>query len=481
MNRKLITRTLADVLLIEAFLMIPSLIVTLYYKDGDTSAFIWTMLALVGIGLPVRLTVKPKDSNLKAKDGFITVALAWMLLSLFGGLPMLLSGMLPRIEDAVFESVSGFTTTGASVMSDFQDYPRGVMFWRSFTHWIGGMGILVFTLAILPKVTGHASLLAMAESPGPAFSRLTPRISVTAKLLYLIYAVLTAVLILVLILLGMRPYDAMIHGFGTAGTGGFSNDALSVGQFHSASINAVITVFMILFGVNFAVYYKLITGSWREALRSEELRWYLVIVSICIILVTVFITPVYGNALSALNHGSFQVASLISTSGYATADFNLWPQAAKMVLLFVMMIGASAGSTAGGLKIIRFGILIKAARRALHQVIQPRKTQVLQFEAKRIDEPMLQGTGIYFFAYCALVFLGAVLIMADGRYDMLTNMTAALTAVNNVGPGLGAVGPAGSFAGYSAFSKYVLSFLMLAGRLEIYPMLMLLLPSTWRS
>ena len=481
MNMRLILKTQGELVLIEALLMLPALIVSLIYGDGDAMAFVWTIALMLLIGLPVHLFLKPKDKNVKMREGFMIVAGAWFVLSLFGALPFILSGMLPRFVDAFFESVSGFSTTGATVLRDFSNLPRGMMLWRSFTQWVGGMGILVFTLAILPKVTGRAALLAKAESPGPSMSKLVPKMGDTAKILYIIYGGMTVAVILALLAAGMSFYDAVIHGLGTAGTGGFSNYAQSIGHFTSPVIHWIITIFMLLFGINFAVYYKIALGSWKDALHTEELHWFAAIVLVCIILIVIIITPVYGSLPTAIDEGAFQVSSIITTTAYATADFNLWPEAAKMILLFVMFIGGCAGSTAGGLKVVRFGILLKAAQRTIRQTFQPRKTQVVRFEDKGLEESLLFNVAIYFFLYCGLMFLGAALISLDGVHDFTTNVTAAIACVNNVGPGFSMVGPAGNFAGYSDFSKIILSLLMLAGRLEIFPLLILISPAAWRG
>ena len=481
MNVRLIFKTQGQLVLIEAILMIPALMVALIYGDGDVMAFVWTMVLMLSFGLPIHIFVKPRDKNLKMREGFMVVAMAWLVLSLFGALPMLFSGMLPKFVDALFESVSGFTTTGATVLTHFPGQPRGVMLWRSFTNWIGGMGILVFTLAILPKVTGRAAILAKAESPGPSMSRLVPKMGDTAKILYIIYGGMTLAVVLALLMTGMSVYDAVIHALGTAGTGGFSNYADSIGHFQSSAVHWIITVAMLFFSVNFAVYYKKALGSWKDALHTEELHWFVAIVAICMAAVIAIIYPVYGSLWTAVDEGAFQVAGIVSTTAYTTANFNLWPEAAKMILLFLMFVGGCAGSTAGGFKVVRFAILIKAARRLIHQTFQPRKTQVIRFEDKGLEESLLFSVAIYFFLYCGLMFLGAVLISFDGVYDFTTNITAAIASVNNIGPGFAMVGPTGNFAEYSAFSKMVLAFLMLAGRLEIMPILILLSPSAWRA
>ncbi len=480
MNVKLLLRVLGAILLVEAAAMVPSLAISLGYGDGDAMAFVWTMLLLVVIGLPLRL-VKAEQTNLRAREGFLAVSLSWVLMSVFGALPFVISGVIPNFVDALFEAVSGFTTTGASIMSAIEGQPHGIMFWRSFTHWIGGMGVLVLTLALLPQMSGRTSHLVRAESPGPTLSKIVPRMGDTAKILYLIYGALTVANFLALLLCGMNAYDAALHALGTAGTGGFSNYAASVGHFNSAWIDWITTFFMLVFGVNFALYYKALCGGWRDALRSEELRWFLAIATGAVLLLTLSILPEYGNFFTALRHGAFQVASIMSTTGYATTDFNLWPAAAKMILLALLFTGACAGSTAGGMKICRVGMICKQGLREIRRTIQPRKVQLVRFEGKAVEEDTLYQVAVFILMYVLLIVIGAVLISLEGQFDVETNFTAALTCMSNVGPGLGAVGPAGGFAGYSSFSKLLLSFLMLAGRLEIFPMLALFHPAMWRK
>ena len=481
MNRRLVVRLLGAIMLIEALAMLPSLAVALFYGDGDAMAFVKTIAIMTVLGLPAWLFAKPSITNLRAREGFVTVALAWLTLSAFGALPFVFSGMIPNYIDALFESVSGFTTTGASIFSGFEGAPRGVMFWRSFTHWIGGMGVLVLTLALLPSMTGRASHLARAESPGPTFSKIVPKMGDSAKILYLIYGVLTAVQLVLLVVAGMSFYDAAIHAMGTAGTGGFSNYGASVGAFHSVAVDVIITVFMVLFGVNFALFYRVLTGGWRDALKSEELHWYLGIYLTATLGVTLLNLPQYQHFFTSLRYGSFQIASIISTTGYATADFDQWHQAAKMIIVFVMFCGACAGSTAGGMKVVRVAMLAKLARREIRRTFQPRKVQVVRFEGKGVDESVLAQIGVFFFVYIALILLGCFLLSLEGVYDFETNFTAALTCVSNVGPGLAKIGPMFNFAGYGPFGKLVLSLLMLCGRLELFPILVLFHPAIWQK
>ena len=481
MNVKLLLRVLGAILLVEAAALVPSLAIAIGYGEGDAMAFVWTILLLNAVGAPMRLFVKAEQTNLRAREGFLAVSLSWVLLSVFGALPFVFSGVIPNFVDALFESVSGFTTTGATIMTQIEGQPHGVMFWRSFTHWIGGMGVLVLTLALLPQMSGRTSHLVRAESPGPTLSKIVPRMGDTAKILYLIYGVLTVIEFLLLMLAGMNAYDAAIHALGTAGTGGFSNYAASVGHFNSAWIDAIITLFMVLFGVNFVIYYKMLLRDWQDIRANEELRWFLSIFLGATAIITLTLLPEEGNLFTALRYSSFQVASIISTTGYATANYDLWPLTARMLILVLLFFGSCAGSTAGGMKICRIGMLSKQAIREVRHTIQPRKAMVVRFEGKAVDEGVLRQVATFACIYVALILLGGFLLSLENRYDMMTNFSAALTCVSNVGPGFGAVGPAGSFAGYGPFGKLLASFLMLAGRLEIFPMLALFHPAMWRK
>lgn len=481
MNKRLVLRLLGAILLIEALAMAPSLAISLLYGDGDALALLSSMALLAALGFPAWRFAHPREQNLRAREGFLVVALSWVLLSAFGALPFVISGLIPNYIDAFFEAVSGFTTTGATLMGNFDGLPRGVMFWRSFTHWIGGMGVLVLTLALLPQMTGRSSHLVRAESPGPSLSKIVPKMGDTAKIFYLIYGALTVIELAALIIAGMSPYDAAIHAMGTAGTGGFSNYGSSVGAFDSAVIDAIITFFMVLFGINFALFYRVLVGGWRDALRSEELHWYLALFAGSTLFVSLMILPQYGTFLNALRYGSFQVATIMSTTGYATADFNLWPQAVKALIVVLMFIGSCAGSTAGGIKVVRVGILCKLGCREVRRTFQPRKVQVVRFEGKGVEENRLTQVSAFFFVYVLLVLAGMFLVSLEGLYDLETNFTAVLTCISNVGPGLGHVGPVENFSGYGPFAKVVLSLLMLAGRLELFPILVLFHPSAWRK
>ena len=482
MKIKLILNLVAKLMGVEAVSMLPSLAVSLRYGDGDWLAFVLTIALMGVIALPVVWLTRKVDRNLNAREGMSVVALTWIIISFFGALPFVFSGIIPNVVDAFFESVSGFTTTGASIMPVVDGMPRGVMFWRSFTHWIGGMGVLVLALAILPSLTGRTAHLVRAESPGPSLSRLVPKLGETAKILYLIYGAMTLVLIVLLVLGGMTVYDAMIHAFGTAGTGGFSNRGLSVGAYQSPWIDSVITIFMVLFGINFAVHYRVLSGGWRDALRDEELRAYIIMVLLAMGLVTVNILPLYqGDVLSAWRYGSFQVSSIVSTTGFATADFNLWPEFSRLIFVVLMLVGSCAGSTAGGIKMVRIVMLSKGTRRQIMQLLHPRRVQVVKMDGKPVDDGMLSQVAIFFFLYLTILFLGTLLVSLQNLYDIETNLTATLSCLSNIGPGLGAVGPLGNFSSYNWFSKIILSLCMLAGRLEIFPLMVLFSPAVWRK
>lgn len=483
MNRRLIIRVLGAILLVEAAAMIPALLVSLVYNDGDTAVLGLSILIVSFIGTLMMMLPPPlPGSHLRLKEGFIITALGWILMSLCGALPFFISGIYPRFEDAFFEAVSGFTTTGASVLTRFEGFPHGIMLWRATTHWVGGMGVLVLTLALLPKLTGRTAHLVKAESPGPSLSKLVPQTGKTAKILYSLYIGLTLLEFVSLLLCGVTPYDAVIHTFGTAGTGGFSNFGDSVRHFDSIAVDTVISVFMFMFGCNFALYYKLLFGEgFRAFFRDEEFRWYLCIGVTFILLITLFNLPVYGNFFTSLRYGSFQVLSVMSTTGFVTADFNLWPVASQMLLIITMFIGACAGSTAGGMKVIRINLIAKMSRRNIQMTGNPKRVDVIRLDGKAVDDGILSQVVQFALMYVALVLLGAFVISLEGKFDLTTNLSAALTCVSNVGPGLGAVGPTENFASYGILGKLVLSFLMLFGRLELLPMFILFTRSAWRK
>ena len=480
MNYKLVFRLLGRLLLMEAALMLPSMGVSLIFRQGDTLAFLEAIAITATVGVMLTFLLKPDRDDLTARDGMAVAGLSWVILSFFGALPFVLSGAIPHVVDAFFEAVSGFTTTGSTILTEIEHLPRGVLFWRSFTHWIGGMGVLVFTLAVLPRLSGRTSHLARAESPGPTFSKLLPKMGDTAKILYVLYFILSFTETMSLLLAGMNLYDALIHTFGTAGTGGFSNYNSSVGAFHSPAIEWIIGVFMMLFGVNFAIYFHLMRREKEPILQSEELWTYLSIVAAATLLVTLSILPRYNGFFEALRYAFFQVTSIISTTGFGTADFNVWPLFSRSMLLLLMCMGACAGSTAGGIKTSRVLLLGKSAFRDLEHTIQPRKVAVVRLEGKAVQESTLSQVGVYLSLWVVLAVVGTLLISLEAK-DFVTAFTAVLTTLSNVGPGLGGVGPTENFAFFSPPAKLLLSFMMLAGRLEIYPILLLFAPHVWRK
>ncbi len=477
MNRLLILKTLGKLLLVEIGLLAPPLLVALIYGE-DSLPFLLPMLALLLTGLPLSL-IRPKVHDLRAIDGFVVVGLSWLALSCFGALPFMLSGVAPWFHDALFETVSGFTTTGASVLPFVEGLPQGILFWRSFTHWVGGMGVLVLTLALLPRLSGRSTVLARAESPGPSYAKLLPRMRDTSRLLYLIYATLTVLLIVALIASGMPVFDSLIHALGTAGTGGFSSRNLSIGAYNNPVAEGLITLFMLLFGANFLLYYKLLLGQGRKSFHSEELRAYALLALGSMAVLTIVVWPHYQDGLTALRHASFQVSSIMSTTGYATDNFDLWPQFGRMLLLMLMLIGASAGSTAGGIKVVRILLMGKLSLREIRRTLHPRQVKVITLDGKTVAEEHLQQVGIFVFVYGALLFAGTLLVSMDGS-DFTTSFSAVASSLSNIGPGLSLVGPHGNFGHFSPAVKYLLSFLMLAGRLEFFPLLALFQPSLWR-
>lgn len=477
MNIRLVCNLIGRMLMVESALISPALVIALVDGTPDGGALGITMVLTVAIGALMSLA-HPKDDTLRAREGFTIVALTWVLVSFLGGLPFYISGYIPSLADCFFETVSGFTTTGSTILTDVERLPRGLLFWRSFTNWVGGMGVLVLSLALLPRLGGRSIFLMRAESPGPSPGKLVPRIGQTAKILYKLYLGLSVVMLGVLMLCGMNWFDAFIHMFGTAGTGGFSNYNLSVGYFQSPLIDVVIGIFLLLFGVNFSMYFYLIRGDWRTVLKNSETRLYAGVVTAAVMLIALNITPQYKGFLEALRQSFFQVSTIITTAGFATTDFNLWPMFSKVVLLLLMFTGCCAGSTGGGLKLIRVAILFKGMRREIHRTVHPRAVSVIRIDGRAVDEEIYGSVALYFFAYMAVTLVATLLVALD-NFDFETTFTAVVSCVNNIGPGFGMVGPMGNFSAFSPFSKLVLSVCMLLGRLELYPLLLLASRKTW--
>ena len=478
MNYRMIGFLLGRILLTEAVLLcVPLLVSALYGEPGGP--FLLTMALLVLSGLPLSFR-RPPDTALYARDGFAVVAAAWLLLSAFGALPFVFSQDIPRFTDAFFETVSGFTTTGASILYAVEPLRRGCLFWRSFTHWVGGMGVLVFVMAILPMTDGHGMHLMRAEVPGPTSGKLVSRMSDSARILYSIYAALTVLEILILWLGRMPLFDACIHAFGSAGTGGFSSRNLSVGAYNNPFFDYVIGIFMLLFSLNFNLYYYLLIRRFREVFRSETLWTFLGIVAASVALIAWDILRIYGTVGQSIRYAFFQVASIISTSGFSTADYDAWPSFARSILVVIMFVGACAGSTGGGIKVDRVVILVKASLRDMRKLVHPNAVASVRFEGKPLPERNIQGVHTYMTVYL-FVFTASCLLLSLERFDLVTVFTAVAACINNIGPGLGVVGPAGNFAAFSPASKWLLSFDMLVGRLEIFPMILLFAPSLWRQ
>lgn len=478
MNTKSIAYILGWILNIEALFMILPVATAIVYGEAQGIAFVITMAlcALCGILLARR---KPKNPSFYAREAFVVTALGWIVMSVFGCIPFMLTGEIPGFIDALFETVSGFTTTGASVMTDVEAMSHCSMLWRCFTHWIGGMGVLVFLLAVLPMVGGTNMHLMKAESPGPSVGKLVPKVRYTARILYLLYVVLTVLQFLLMLLGRMDPFEALCTAFGTAGTGGFGVKNTSMGGY-SPYLQWVVTVFMIIFGVNFNVYFLLIMRRFRQAARCEEMRWYLAIIASAVALIFVNAYDALLTVEHNLRNAAFQVASIITTTGFANTDFDLWPGFSKLILVLLMFVGACAGSTGGGLKVSRFVIAAKGLGRYLASFLHPRAVRKVKFEEKDVEEETLRAINVYFIAALFIV-AASVLIVSLDDMDLVTTVTAVFATFNNIGPGLAQAGPTSNFSAFSALSKGVMIFDMLAGRLEIFPVLMLLYPPLWKE
>ena len=479
MNKKMTTYILGKMLGVEAaVLLIPALVSVIYKEDGwkfflITSGILAILYFLLG-------RKKPKDATIYGKDGFVIIASAWILWSIFGALPFWLSGSIPSYIDAFFETVSGFTTTGSTILKDASALPMGMNFWRCFTHWIGGMGVLVFVMVVVSLEDKNSMHLMRAEVPGPETDKLVPKARDSAKILYGMYFILTITEVIFLLTGGMNLYDAIIHSFSTAGTGGFNNRANSVAYYDSAYIDGVITVFMILFGINFNMYYLLLLKKVKAVFKNEELRAYLGVILGATALITVNILKTYGSVFKAFRYAVFQVASIITTTGFVTADFELWPEFSKCIILTLMIIGACAGSTGGGMKVSRILILLKSIKRELQRLLHPKSVNIVKVSGKKVKDETLQGVYVYFMAYVA-IFIASVLVVSLNNFDFATTFSGVLTTINNVGPGISLVGPVENFAKFSDLSKIVFALDMLIGRLEIFPFLVLFSPELWRK
>ena len=489
MNYRMIFSTAGKVVITIGLLMVLPLITALIYAEWWCAlSFGITIAGAMLVGFAMVLLFKPKNMIFFSKEGFITVAICWLAASFVGAVPFVISGEIPNYVDALFEIVSGLTTTGASIVSDVEALSKSILFWRSFSHWVGGMGVIVFVMAITARAPDRSMHILRAEMPGPIVDKLVPRSKDTAKILYLIYMALTVVMVIALLLCGMPLFDSLVHAFGTAGTGGFGIKADGVASYSPAAQWAL-TIGMFVFSINFNLYYLILIGKFKTAIKSTELHVFTGIVVVSTGIIAFNIAGTFSSFADALRHSAFQVSSIISTTGFTTCDFDKWNSVAKTTLLLLMVVGGCAGSTAGGLKVSRLIILWRGIKRDFKKALHPRTASVVKFEGKRVDESTINGIGTYIGVYVFIIIAVMLLlsfdpwcnvIAAEGTYNVFeTNFSATLTCINNVGPGLAAVGPTQSFASYSMFSKLVLTFTMLLGRLEIYPLLLTIIPMTW--
>ena len=478
MNYSIILYILGWLLVIASALMLLPLVTAVIYGEASGLAFLVTMLAGFLLGFLI-IRKRPEKRMFHAKEGYVSVALSWITLGVFGAIPFIISGSIPNPVNAVFETVSGFTTTGASILEDLESLPHCMLMWRSFTHWIGGMGILVFILCVLP-LTGASNMnLMKAESPGPSVGRLVPKVKTTATILYKIYLVMTLVMVGLLLLGGVSMFESLCIAFGTAGTGGFGTRGDSIGSYNTY-VQVVTTIFMILFGVNFNAYFLIMMKKFKTAVLIEEIRYYFLVITGSIILITLNVFRLFPNPLTALQQVAFQVGSIITTTGFSTTDFDLWPAFSKTILVLLMFCGACAGSTGGGIKVSRFVILGKTVKKEIQIYLHPSAVKKIKMDGKMIAHEVVRATNIYMVVYIVVFALSVLLVSLD-NFDLTTNFTAVAATFNNIGPGLSQVGPTCTFNLYSPLSKIILTFDMLAGRLEIFPILILCVPSTWKK
>lgn len=477
MNRRMVLYMVGTVVKIEAALLVLPLIVSLIYKESCSVDFLISIGVALVSGFALTLISRPGSKVIYAKEGFVIVSLAWIALSAIGALPFYISGEIPSYIDAFFETVSGFTTTGASIVNDVEAMSKGILFWRSFTHWVGGMGVLVFVMAVVPGVSDRSIHILRAEAPGPVVGKLVPKMKETARILYIIYIAITVILFFFLLAGKMSLYDSIVHALATAGTGGYGIKADSIGSY-SPYIQWVLTIFMLIFGVNFNLYYLILMKKIKPVLRNEELIVYVVLIVASITAITLNVMPLFDGMGESIRHSAFQVAAIITTTGYSTVDFNQWPTFSKTILLLLMFVGGCAGSTAGGFKLSRVILLMKNIKRELQKLLHPRAVSVIRMDGKRVGEATMSSLGSYLAIY-VLFFCLFVFILGFENFDLETNISVVASAFNNIGPAFGAAGPASNYAMFSPFSKIVLSFAMLFGRLEVFPLILTFSPSTW--
>lgn len=482
MNLKIVTNYIGRILCIEAAFMLPALMIALYKQEASCLyALAGTMLAMIALGI-FASRVKTDNKAVYSKEGFVIVALSWIVISVFGACPFFFSGAIPNFLDALFETISGFTTTGASILTDVEAMPMSLLYWRSFTHWLGGMGVLVFMLAIMPAAKGNGSVIRLmrAESPGPEVGKLVPRLHHTARILYIIYVAMTALEIILLVCGGMPLFDSIVNSFGTAGTGGFAIKNASIGAYDSAYLQYVIAIFMAAFGVNFNVYYLVLIRDFKSVFKNGELRLYLGIMLGATAAIAINTRSMFDSIGEGIRGSFFQVSSIMTTTGFATVDFDKWPEFSRCLLLVLMVIGASAGSTGGGIKVARVQILLKSLRNSIQKYIHPRSVKLIKVDGAVVSSEVTQQVNVFMVVYIIITVLSVLVVSADD-FSFDTTVSSVFACLNNIGPGLGAVGPTGNYHALSPLSKIVLSADMLFGRLEIFPMLLLFTPSMWRK
>lgn len=477
MNFKLVLRITGSTLLLEGGVLLLPLFVALLYGE-DPAPFLKTIFILIPVGLALRYLIRAERSFF-AREGFFTVGLIWVLFGAFGALPFWFSGQFGSYVDCLFETISGFTTTGASVLPAVEGLPYGLLFWRAFTHWLGGMGVLILTTALLPSLGVSSTYLIRAESPGPIVSKLVPKASQSSKILYSIYLALTVIEVFALRLVGMPWYDSIVHSMAVAGTGGFSIKNISIGAYGSPAIEIVVTIFMLLFSINFAMYFLLLCGKLKQVLKSDELRFFLGMVALSTGVIAWNLRGTYAAVGDCIRHAAFQVASIVSTTGFSSVDFDLWPEFSRMCLVVLMLIGACAGSTGGGIKCARILVLFRTIRREIVSIIHPRSVAVVKLDNETVPEKTLNTIQSFFVTYMFFIFAAALIVGLD-NFSFGTTLTAVITCVSNVGPGLEAVGPMGNFSAFSDLSKLALSFCMIVGRLEVFPLLVLFSRNAWK-
>ena len=480
LNYKMIARILGWISVILAASMLPSLLISIYRHENSSSVgFIFTIIPMLVLGV-LGILVKPKSQIIKIRDGFAIVSFSWIVASIFGALPFVISGFIPSFVDALFEVVSGFTTTGASILKDIEVLPLGLLFWRSFTHWLGGMGILVFAVALLPALGIGGQQIANAETPGPVLDKITHKMSDMAKILYLIYIFITVLEVVLLRFAGMNLFDALVQAFGTMGTGGFSNYNASIAHFNSVSIDIIIGIFMIIAGANFNLYYDLLKGRWKSVIKNNEFQLYIIILALAMIVIAINLKSagVYDSIFTAFRYSFFQTASIMTTTGFASTNFDLWPTFSKMVLFFLMFIGGCSASTAGSIKVVRILVVIKLIKRELFQKLHPRAIVALKVDGAAISSESISGILSFIMLYLFLFVFGTLLVSVDD-FGLVVSASAIAATLGNVGPGFEAVGPVMNYSLFSDFSTMVMTFLMLCGRLELFTVILLLSPSFW--